>query len=100
MSLSEGDQARVLALFRRLAETGRIVNREKFKKLGSMAAGGGSEIWEFKSFQVRFLGDFRRGGRFLVAHGIRKKEHNLRPADIEIAVRILKEHDSRKEGAE
>lgn len=71
------------------ASEGRVPNREKFKGLGIQ--GGG--LWEFKSHQIRFLGDFRPGARFLVALGLRKKQDALRPEDIKTAVRILAEND-------
>ncbi len=84
LSLDAADQAKMLALFRMLAETGRIPNREKFKSLGE-------GLFEFKSFQLRFLGDFRPGRRFVIAFGLRKKKDKLDRADIETAVRILRE---------
>jgi hypothetical protein len=52
----------VLALFQILGETGKILNREKFKGLGEQGLG----LFEFKSFQIRFIGDFRPGKRFVV----------------------------------
>src|SRR5262245_56352296 len=82
-SLSEADQAKVLALFRLFADTGQIKNREKFKKLVD-------GFFEFKSFQLRFLGDFRHGFRFVVATGVRKKKDKANPIDIETALRVLK----------
>lgn len=88
-TLSAPDQARVLATFQRLADVGRIENREHFKNLGRL----GGELWEFKRFQHRFLGDFRRGYRFLVAHYVQKKQDRHRPVDIETALRLLREND-------
>ena len=76
-------------LFERLAESGRIRHNEKFKKLDDRQ---GHAIWEFKSYQLRFLGAFAPGRRFLVAHGVRKKKNNLRSADLDRAARILTEH--------
>ncbi len=90
-ALPTADRAKVLALFQRLAEFGSISNREKFKNLGR--EGGG--LSEFKSFQIRFLGDFRPGKRFIVAHGLHKKKDRLDPSAIETAKRILAEHDKR-----
>jgi hypothetical protein len=89
IGLPESDQTKIAALFARLAAEGRIQNVEKFKALGA-AAGG---LFEFKSFQVRFLGDFRPGKRFLVAHGLRKKKDVLDVTDIQVALRILREND-------
>jgi hypothetical protein len=88
-ALEAGDKGKVVALFQWLANVGRIPNREKFKSLG--AQGGG--LWEFKSFQIRFLGDFRPGYRFVVAFGVRKKKDDLRAEDITTALRILAEND-------
>ena len=87
--LSEKEAAKVQALFERLAEHGQIKNNEQFKKLGDRQ---GHAILEFKSYQLRFLGAFTSGRRFLVAHGLRKKKNKLRPADLDRAARILTEH--------
>ena len=99
LDLSDDDKAKVLALFQRLADRGFIQNREKFKKLGSKAKGKGSELWEIKSFQLRFLGDYRQNRRFIIAHALRKKSDNLPKSDIAKAVRILRAHDQREEGS-
>jgi hypothetical protein len=58
-ALVDGDRAKLLTLFRRLASQGRIMNREQFKKLGDRAKGEASDYFEFKSYQHRFIGDFR-----------------------------------------
>jgi hypothetical protein len=96
LSLLEKKRAKVNALFGRFAEQGVIHNREKFRRLGHKAAGKGAQLWEFKSFQDRFLGDFRPGKRFLIAHALCKKGDNLSQSDIERAVRILEENDLRE----
>jgi hypothetical protein len=92
-SLPREDRQKVMALFKRLADAGDIASREHFKCLGRSGEG----LWEFKRFQLRFLGDYRPGGRFVVAHGLIKKRDALAPADIQRAVRILAEHDQREE---
>lgn len=98
-ALSDSDQARVNALFHLLADQGRISNREKFRQLGEKAGQKARSLWEFKSFQIRFIGAFRPGGRFIVAHGLdNKKKDDLPKSEIEKAVRILDEHDSRERG--
>jgi len=94
--LDDKDKAKIQALFQRLAEHGEIRNREKFRQLGKKAGPEGRDLWEFKSFQIRFLGDFRPGKRFVVAHGLRKKRDDLPKADIYRAVRILAEPDERE----
>ena len=80
-------------IFQRLAEFGRITNTEKFKQLGEKAGQQRRGLWEFKSFQLRFLGDFRPGCRFILAQGIRKKQDKLRRSDIEAATQVLYEWD-------
>lgn len=98
-SLPDTDKAKVEALFHRLAEFGPIGNREKFRQLGKKAGPKARGLWEFKSFQIRFIGDFRPGGRFIVSHGLdNKKKDDLPRSDIEKAVRILEEHDSSERG--
>ena len=87
--LGDPDAAKVQALFNLLANTGQIRNREKFKKLCDMH---GQALWEFKSFQLRLLGAFAPGGRFLVAHGLRKKKKAHSRQDLERTARILNEH--------
>ncbi len=98
LKLYDSDKAKVNALFQRLALFGFINNREKFKQLGPKAGTQASGLWEFKSFQVRFIGDYRPGKRFIVAHGTRKKKDKLPKAEIATVVRILAEHDAREDG--
>lgn len=91
--LDAADKAKMSALFSWLAKEGKILNREKFRKLGQQGGRKYSHLWEFKSFQLRFLGDFR-GNRFLVAHGTRKKKDDLPEGDMATTVRILTENDA------
>jgi len=87
-SQGEADQAKVYALFKQLATTGQLRNREKFQKLAD------TDLFEFKSFQLRFFGDFRPGNRFVVATGVRKKKMKTDPKDLRLAQDVLQEHDS------
>ncbi len=88
-NLNEADAAKVLALFQRLAESGKIFNRDKFKSLGRK----GSSLWEFKSFQDRFLGNFRPGQRFLIAAYEKKQKDRLDPEVVKRAVNVLAAND-------
>lgn len=72
-----------------MAETGSIHNSQKFKKLEEV---DGYSIWEFKSFQLRFLGGFAPGRIFLVAHGLKKKRDAHKRRNLQKAARILREH--------
>lgn len=96
LKLPDADRVKVVALFKRLADFGQISNREKFKQLGPKAGPKGRGLWEFKSGQIRLIGDFRPGSRFVVAHGTIKKADDLPKAEIEKAIRILAEHDARE----
>ena len=89
-ALPDPQAAKVQALFNRMAETGKIHNRQKFKKLRDI---GGQALWEFKSSQIRFLGRLGPGPTFIVASGLRKKRGALVPRDLKRAARILDEHD-------
>ncbi|MHB8382163.1 MAG: hypothetical protein ACYDC3_07460 [Candidatus Binataceae bacterium] len=86
-------KAKILALFENLAAKGLINNRQKFHKLGPKGGRHGSELREFKSYQDRFLGDYRPGFRFLVAAYEQKKTDRLSRGIIERAVRVLAEND-------
>lgn len=88
-NLSPADRAKAFSLFRRLADSGKISNREKFKSLGTK----GAHLWEFKNFQDRFIGDFRPGKRFLVAAYSRKKKDQLDPATVARAIKMLAAND-------
>ena len=91
--LNDEQKAKTLTLFSRMAEHGTLGNREKFRNLGDKAGKQGKVLWEFKSHQVRFVGDFRPGHRFMLAHGLIKKQDLLPPQDVAKAIRILGECD-------
>lgn len=93
LDLPEKDAGKLDALFRRLAEFGQIKNVEKFKKLDDRQ---GRAIWEFKIFQIRFLGGFVPGGQFVIAYGVRKKKDKHKDKDLDRAAQILNEHMSRQ----
>lgn len=91
LDLDTKDQAKSLSLFLRLAKFGPIKNRERFKKLQSRQ---GWALWEFKTFQIRFIGAYAPGTprTFLVALGLRKKQNRHKPRDLDRAVRILNQY--------
>jgi Gp49-like protein DUF891 len=92
-ALDDNDRPKVLALFQRLAEYGRISNREKFRQLGQKAGKQATGFWEFKSFQDRFIGDFKPGCRFIIGAYTRKKKDKLDKQDIDRAVKALATND-------
>lgn len=86
--LSLSDQAKLANLFRRTADLGEIVHREKFKQLRG-------EIWEFKAHQIRVL-CFRDGNAWVLTHGFIKKRDNVRTSEIDRADDIRDEDLARK----
>ena len=80
---SNSDQAKLIALFERMAEHGRIHHPEKFKKLKD-------DIWEFKSFQIR-MPCFRDGQEWVLTHGFTKKKNKTPKSEIQRAIDIMNE---------
>lgn len=99
---SESDRAKLAALFNHVAGAGTLNNREKFKKLGDVKAPGEHEahrLFEFKSFQLRFLGEFRPNREFVIAHATQKKKDDLGHADLVRTAVILSNEPAAKEKA-
>lgn len=84
--LSISEQAKLLSLFRLLADKRATHNTEKFGDLGD-------GLFEFKSFQIRMPYAYAKPerGLVLITHGFRKKKDKTPPAEIERARRILEE---------
>jgi hypothetical protein len=92
--LAASEQAKMTALFQRLADHGSITNREQFRQLGQRAKGEAKKLWEFKRFQTRMLGEFRPGRIFAIALGVTKKSDELKSSDVDKAMRILSEFET------
>jgi hypothetical protein len=88
--LTSEQQIKMVALFQWLADFGKIVNREKFKKLS-----GTDNIYEFKHNQIR-IGCFQSGRYWYLTHGFIKKKDDWPPTEVARAERIRTEHLSRK----
>ena len=91
-SLSERDQAKLMALFVRMGEEGVIRNEEKFKRIE------GAEYFAFKSFQIRMICRFQPSGRLILLCGFRKKKDRYPPTEIARVMRIFEEHKGRQLG--
>lgn len=87
-SLDLRDQAKLHVLFQKLADTGQISNKEKFKKIE-----GTEGFFEFKSFQIRMPCYFVAGGLVVITHGFRKKSDRIPPSEIERAKQIRSEDE-------
>jgi|HubBroStandDraft_5_1064220.scaffolds.fasta_scaffold52909_3 hypothetical protein len=82
-------QARLIILFKLLADTGRIRNLEQFRKIAE-------GLFEFKAFQVRMPCYFRPDQRVVITHGFRKKKEGATPRqEIERAAQIKAEYEER-----
>ena len=90
--LSEQERTKLKPPITRLADDGRVDNKERFKKVE-----GTEELFEFKSHQVRILGFFRPCGRFVLTHGLRKKQDKLPKSEIKMAETIRAEHIEREQ---
>jgi phage-related protein len=81
-SLSIQDRAKTLALFERMADTGKIFDRAKFRH----EAG---EIYVFKPRPHRFLSCFWKGKRIVVLTGFTKKSQKLPKRELKRAQEYL-----------
>ena len=87
--LQTSQRARLMALFKKLADHGEIKNITQFRHLDD-------EIWEVKtSDQIRALGAHRDGTFFVVAVIAKKRGRKIDPGYIVQAKNILAHHDAR-----
>jgi hypothetical protein len=82
LGLRKTDRAALGAAFEMLAERGRVPNAERFKKVE------GTDLWEFKKHQHRFVGFYLKGGRFIIAAYEQKKRGRLRDQTISRAEEV------------
>ena len=87
--LSKNDLAKISRIIKRLADFGRIFNREQFKKIEP-------GFHEFKYYQIRMPCYFKPNRRVVITHGFKKKTHRIGRAEIERIKRIKAEYE--KEG--
>jgi len=79
--LGERQQAQMEVLFERFTQQGYISNPEHFKKLA------GTDLWEFKRFQVRLI-CCMKGRDAVICLGIIKKQDRHKSSDLERAAAI------------
>jgi len=86
-NLQPSDQAALAKSFKKLTDTGKIWNTERFRKLHG-------RIWEFKIHpKIRVL-CFRLEKTWLLTHGYNKETGDIPPRQIKRAEEIMKEHIS------
>jgi hypothetical protein len=76
------------SLFHQMAQTGRINNRERFKKVEG-------RIWEFKCFQHR-MACYQDGRFWVLTNGFIKKEDKWPKSELRRAMEIAAEDAARK----
>ncbi|MFW5731714.1 MAG: type II toxin-antitoxin system RelE/ParE family toxin [Planctomycetota bacterium] len=78
---------KLLAMFHRMTEVGRIVNRTKFKKLQG-------DLWEFKCSHYR-IGCYQDRNSWILTHGFTKKRDTWPKTELARGLRIIEEDRSR-----
>ena len=89
-SLSSKQQQKFAALFKWLADTGKIWNEQKFKHLE-----GSEQIFEFKVDDGRVLCFFFVGQRVILTHGFAKKSAKTPKGEIARAEKYKNEFTER-----
>ena len=87
--LSKLDREKILRIIKRLANEGKVANRQQFKKIE------GEEFFEFKNFQIRMPCYFLADGRVIITHGFIKKGDSIGPEQINRMKRIRDEYEKR-----
>lgn len=82
--LTKSDQRKLTVLLKRLATTGKINNRDRFRKERG-------KIFGLKSYQLR-VACFQKGRAWYLTHGFIKKEDKWRDEELDRAEEILKNH--------
>ena len=86
-SLSNSDKEKIMRVIKRLADVGRVANREQFKKIE------GTEFFEFKNRKIRMPCYFHADGRVIITHGFLKKGDSIEPEQIYRMKRIRDEYE-------
>jgi len=87
-NLNISDRAKLAKSFVKMAQVGRIHNKERFRKLG----GKSGKIYEFKIHpKVRVL-CFQLSKTWLLTHGFDKETGNTPPGQIKCAEQIMNEY--------
>lgn len=89
-NLSIDDQDRFLILIKKLADTGKIFNQQKFRNEGD-------KIFAFKAKPNRFLCFFTVGKKIIVTNGFPKRQDKLPPNEKARAILFRKDYLERTE---
>jgi len=69
-NLTEAERARILRIIQRLADFGKITNREQFKKIAD-------DFYEFKNYQTRMPCYYIKNRVIIITHGFVKKRDEI-----------------------
>ena len=83
-SLTDSDQAKLHALFKWMADFGKITNRVKFKQVEG-------DLFEFKAHQLR-VSCRRVGNCWYLLDGFTKKQDEWKSGELKHALNLLAEH--------
>ena len=92
-SMSIADKAKIIKVIKRLANVGRIINTEQFKKVEG-------KIWEFKYYQTRIFMYYCARQRVVLTNGFYKKGDKIPKEEIKRANQIMNEYNEIKGGME
>ena len=87
-TLSNAQKRKTLMLFKRIGDFGKISDVSKFRNEGE-------NIFAFKPQPDRFLSFFYAGKKIVVTNGFRKKVQNLPKKEKSLALKRMKNYDSR-----
>jgi len=79
--MDDRERAKLLALFVRMGDAGRIRDDRKFKRID------GTDFFEFKNFQIRMPCYYLPGRLLVITHGFRKQADRIPPSEIARATR-------------
>ena len=86
--LDDADRRKVLFLFKRIGDTGQILDTTKYRNEGD-------KIFAFKPQPYRFLSFFVVGSKIIITNGFRKRTAKLPAGEKDFALRCLADYMSR-----
>jgi len=92
-SLNDNDRIKVLKLFKRMGDAGKIKDKTKFMNEGD-------KIYAFKPQPDRFLCFFYEGGKIIVTNAFRKKQQKLPKKEKARALKMRENYINRINGGE
>ena len=92
-SLEHPVKIKLLALAKYLAENGKLFDETKFRLVDKRG-----KIYEFKPKEERFFNFFFGGKKIIITNAYRKKGQKLNSQELEKAINLKKDYESRVKG--